>query len=350
MSTFYNIGAFPNRPHPMGSTQPVPIIDHVLGEAYYVVKSVYQHLEDLESFLDNLELAQETKEALIQKITEAQEKLADFNEAYERFQVLSNKVDDNLAESQDIFNQIQLIKLDADGVQALVDEVKELSVKIESEMLTFSGLGCIQTTWVVDTVYGSGAQIDLDEIRYLVGRSHLRISWNGLILVRGVSWEEVGTKDQLSKTVKFNFSLQEGDEINAWVVALGKEEVAEAVDIAQRALLQIQALTERLEEDVASLRQGIEDAVAEGVHFRGKVTSVSGLPTQDYKAGWQYTVSEDGVYAGQVCEVGDLIICIKDFDSTFKNSDWSVLQANYETEKQDKIRELTIDEVDAIEL
>ena len=49
----------------------------------------------------------------------------------------------------------------------------------------------------------------------------------------------------------------------------------------------------------------------------------------NYKAGWLYSVQEAGTYAGNVCEVGDLIICIKDYASgSAANSDWAVLQAN----------------------
>ena len=40
-------------------------------------------------------------------------------------------------------------------------------------------------------------------------------------------------------------------------------------------------------------------------------------------------MQEAGTYAGNTCEVGDLIICIKDYASgSAANSDWAVLQAN----------------------
>jgi hypothetical protein len=53
------------------------------------------------------------------------------------------------------------------------------------------------------------------------------------------------------------------------------------------------------------------------------------LPTTGYKAGWTYEVAEAGTYAGQTCEVGDMIICVKDYASgTAANSDWAVIQKN----------------------
>lgn len=84
-----------------------------------------------------------------------------------------------------------------------------------------------------------------------------------------------------------------------------------------------------VEAEIVALRQAVEAAAGKGQHFRGVVNSTSGLPTVNYKAGWLYSVQEAGTYAGNTCEVGDLIICIKDYASgSAANSDWAVLQAN----------------------
>lgn len=56
--------------------------------------------------------------------------------------------------------------------------------------------------------------------------------------------------------------------------------------------------------------------------------TVTALPTTGYKVGWTYRVITAGTYAGQVCEVGDMIICVKSYATSFSNSDWSVQQAN----------------------
>lgn len=53
------------------------------------------------------------------------------------------------------------------------------------------------------------------------------------------------------------------------------------------------------------------------------------LPTTGYKAGQMWRVAEAGTYAGTDCEVGDLIICLKNYASgTAGNTDFMVIQAN----------------------
>ena len=84
-----------------------------------------------------------------------------------------------------------------------------------------------------------------------------------------------------------------------------------------------------IEKEIVLLRQKIATAVDQGIHFKGVLTKDDVLPTVGYKAGWQYSVKEAGTYAGVDCEVGDLVLCIKDYASgSASNSDWSVLQAN----------------------
>ena len=61
----------------------------------------------------------------------------------------------------------------------------------------------------------------------------------------------------------------------------------------------------------------------------GIVNTSSPLPSTGYKAGEMYRVSEAGTYAGNVCEIGDLIIVIKDHEEgSASNADFMVVQAN----------------------
>lgn len=61
----------------------------------------------------------------------------------------------------------------------------------------------------------------------------------------------------------------------------------------------------------------------------GIVNGDNPLPTEDYKAGQTFRVSEDGTYAGAKCEVGDLIIVLKDYaKGSASNEDFMVVQAN----------------------
>ena len=65
--------------------------------------------------------------------------------------------------------------------------------------------------------------------------------------------------------------------------------------------------------------------------FKGTIGTggtVTSLPTTGYSAGWTYKVITAGTYAGKVCEVGDLIICAKDYASPGSNDDWTVAQTN----------------------
>lgn len=83
----------------------------------------------------------------------------------------------------------------------------------------------------------------------------------------------------------------------------------------------------------AAVETRIADAIASAqvgaATFKGTAntgTDISGLTT--YKAGWYWLVATAGTYVGQVCEVGDHIYCVADFSSSYKDSDFSVVQAN----------------------
>ena len=57
--------------------------------------------------------------------------------------------------------------------------------------------------------------------------------------------------------------------------------------------------------------------------------SDSPLPSTGYKAGQSWRVAVAGTYAGQDCEVGDLIICLKNYEADGAgNADFMVIQAN----------------------
>lgn len=64
--------------------------------------------------------------------------------------------------------------------------------------------------------------------------------------------------------------------------------------------------------------------------FKGTIGSsgatVTALPNTHYQ-GWTYKVITAATYAGKVCEIGDMIICVAD-GTTAKDSDWTVVQSN----------------------
>ncbi len=76
-------------------------------------------------------------------------------------------------------------------------------------------------------------------------------------------------------------------------------------------------------------------AANDAMVFKGTIGSsgatVTTLPTTGYSAGWTYRVITAGTYAGKVCEVGDLIISVKDgpaSGTSVVNDDWTVAQTN----------------------
>ena len=62
--------------------------------------------------------------------------------------------------------------------------------------------------------------------------------------------------------------------------------------------------------------------------FKGIVDGTHALPDEAYHTGWTYKVNEAGTYAGQACEIGDMVVCVSDFDTTAANADWVVVQRN----------------------
>lgn len=83
----------------------------------------------------------------------------------------------------------------------------------------------------------------------------------------------------------------------------------------------LEAVTKRY---VDSLITRLENNTTPGI-----VNSTSPLPATDYQAGMTFRVSEAGTYAGVKCEVGDLIIVLKDYVAdTASDADFMVVQAN----------------------
>ena len=83
-------------------------------------------------------------------------------------------------------------------------------------------------------------------------------------------------------------------------------------------------------QDMQAATKHYVDALVAGLNdfTVGVVNSSTPLPAQDYKVGQAFRVAEAGTYAGQVCEIGDLIIVVADYADSAKDSDFLVVQAN----------------------
>lgn len=60
--------------------------------------------------------------------------------------------------------------------------------------------------------------------------------------------------------------------------------------------------------------------------YKGPVNSNSDIPANHTK-GWTYIVNTAGTYVGEVCEVGDMIVCLTS-GTTANNAHWNVIQTN----------------------
>lgn len=86
-----------------------------------------------------------------------------------------------------------------------------------------------------------------------------------------------------------------------------------------------------LEDELAGLRASLAGLLAcsDALTFKGLVTAGNPLPANNYKAGWTYKIGETGIYAGQQCEVGDMAICVREWDAASASEhDWQVIQTN----------------------
>lgn len=79
----------------------------------------------------------------------------------------------------------------------------------------------------------------------------------------------------------------------------------------------------------AFVHSAIDAAKVGAAMFQGTVnsaTAISGLSA--YSKGWYWVVGTAGTYAGQTCEIGDMIFCVTDRGSSYSAADFSVVQNN----------------------
>ena len=134
--------------------------------------------------------------------------------------------------------------------QRLVTEGDTQINRIKAETdntLIANGMGCAEKFWTLanDVAAGTGIAIP-GGIKYLVNRHHLRVSWNGLVLAIGQNFTEVGAEDTFSDTFRLTFDAKAGDEIDIWIGALGKGDVAEAIALAGEASAAVADLSRKV--------------------------------------------------------------------------------------------------------
>lgn len=89
-------------------------------------------------------------------------------------------------------------------------------------VLTRNQLKCLYGAINYATDQASGATVTLPaSVSYVVGLNHLRVSVNGLVLYKGIQYEEVGTEMYESTQIKLLMALKATDTLEAWVIPTG---------------------------------------------------------------------------------------------------------------------------------
>jgi hypothetical protein len=134
--------------------------------------------------------------------------------------------------------------------QRLVSEGNTQIDRIKAEAgntLIVNGTGCAEKFWALSADTPAGTDIVIPSgIKYLVDRHHLRVAWNGLVLAIGQNFTEVGAQDTFSTTFRLTFDAKAGDEIDVWIGALGKGDVAEALALAGEASAAVADLSRKV--------------------------------------------------------------------------------------------------------
>lgn len=88
----------------------------------------------------------------------------------------------------------------------------------------------------------------------------------------------------------------------------------------------------------AFVTSAISNALASAMTYKGAASAYSAITETPYKAGWCWIVSTAGTFAGQDCEVGDMVVANKAKGSSAADSDFDVIQSNMEYVTVDDVR------------
>lgn len=126
---------------------------------------------------------------------------------------------------------IQAGRLQAEGDK----QVARVTAAGDSQLWQ-DGLGCQEQTWTLTNAVKSGTAVAIPNgMKYMVGRHHLRLSWNGIVLFPAENFTEIGDEDAMSGQFACLFDMEAGDVLNAWTATLGAGAVSEAIATANAA-------------------------------------------------------------------------------------------------------------------
>lgn len=241
-------------------TQTLTLTNYTRFPPERITKELDRIVVQIQQLKSELDRALKTDETDTQTAAELKEKL--LKAAESAFTVASQKAEEAKGYAQQAANSAQFAadtvadlpaqtalrigEINAAAQAAGDHEIERIRAEGDNELIA-AGMGCGEVTWTLSESVASGAEITIPSgIKYLVGRKHLRMAWNGCVLYRGQNFDEVGQDDTFSTTIKLLFDAQVGDELNAWVGALGKGEIADSVSLANQALDSVSALSQRV--------------------------------------------------------------------------------------------------------
>ena len=139
-----------------------------------------------------------------------------------------------------------------------------------------------------------------------------------------------------------------------WDVTARLDELSDKIDAVENSLANYAPIenpvfsgTVKVGEDEVALKSYVEQLFAqlEESTVPGIVDSTNAIPT-GYKAGQSFRVAEPGTYAGVACEIGDLILVVKDYvEGSASDADFMVLQSNIDGAVTSKASASTVGEI-----
>ncbi len=184
-----------------------------------------------------------------------------------------------------------------------------------STLLTTTGASTITTVGTITTGVWHGSTITVP----YGGTGATSFTQGGILYGNGTSAIGVSAAGTAGQVL-----LSGGTGAPTW------RNIATSVDLTHTAASNNSLVTEAAVANAISAGFAANDAMV----FKGTLGTggtITSVPTKNYLIGQTYRVIEAGEYAGQTCEVGDLLIAIADgptTGNTVTNNHWTVAQTN----------------------
>lgn len=88
----------------------------------------------------------------------------------------------------------------------------------------------------------------------------------------------------------------------------------------------------------AFVTSAISAALTGSMRYKGAAASFSAITGTSYKIGWYWIVSTAGTFAGQSCEVGDMVVANSDKGSAASNDHFDIIQSNIDYVTADDVK------------